>query len=102
MYAIIQHGGHQVRVEPGKSVRVERFDAEPGDRLELDKVLLVGGDSVQVGRPFVDGASVAATVLGEEPGRKLMVFKYRRKNRYRVKTGHRQRYTRLQIDEIQA
>lgn len=102
MYAIIQRGGHQYRVTPGETVRLERFDAEPGDSLALDQVLLVGGDAVQVGRPFLDGASVKATVLGQEKGKKLMVFKYRRKNRYRIKTGHRQKYTRVKIDSISA
>jgi large subunit ribosomal protein L21 len=100
MYAIIQRGSHQYRVTPGQTLRLDRFDAEPGDAVEIGEVLLVGGDSMQLGRPFVDGALVKATVLGEEKGPKVMVFKYRRKNRYRIKTGHRQRYTRVRIESI--
>jgi large subunit ribosomal protein L21 len=101
VYAIIQHGGHQYRVSPGETVRLERFDAEPGAALELGEVVFIGGDKAQVGRPFVEGALVKATVVGPEKGKKLTVFKYKRKNRYRVKTGHRQHYTRVSIDAIE-
>ncbi len=102
MFAIVQRGGHQYRVTPGQTIQVERMDAEPGSEVVLGDVVLVSGDQVRVGRPYVDGAAVHATVLGQIKGRKLMVFKYRRKNRYRVKTGHRQKYTALKIDSIQA
>jgi large subunit ribosomal protein L21 len=102
MYAIFKLGGHQYRVEPGQSLMVERLAAEPGSAVEFGDVMFIGGDTVQVGRPFVDGAVVRATVQDQMKGRKLMVFKYRRKNRYRIKTGHRQKYTRLTIDAIQA
>lgn len=99
-YAIVQAGGHQYRVSAGDTIDVEMLDAEAGATVTLDEVLLVGGDEVRIGKPFVDGASVTATVVGEAKGPKLTVFKYKRKNRYRVKTGHRQRYTRLHIDDI--
>lgn len=102
MYAIIQRGGHQYRVEQGQILHVERFEAEPGTQLSLGDVVFLGGDSPRVGRPYVDGASVSATVVGPVKGPKLMVFKYRRKNRYRIKTGHRQGYTRVRVDSIQA
>ena len=97
MYAIVQSGGHQFRVAPGEIIEVERLDAEPGDEVELTEVLLVGGDEVRIGAPFVEGAVVRATVVDETKGPKLTVLKYKPKNRYRVKTGHRQRHTRPPI-----
>ena len=101
MYAIVQSGGHQYRVAVGEVVDVELLDARPGDGITLEQVLLVGGgERTSVGRPFVDGAAVRATVLGEEKGPKLTIYKYKPKNRYQIKTGHRQRYTRLKIEEI--
>lgn len=102
MYVIIQRGGHQYRVEEGQVLRLDLMDTEPGTQVTLGDVMFVGGESARVGQPFVDGASVKATVVGPEKGPKLMVFKYRRKNRYRIKTGHRQRYTRVRVDSIQA
>jgi large subunit ribosomal protein L21 len=102
MYAIIRTGGRQYRVAAGDTIEVERLDAEAGSSIELSDVLLVGGDDeVRVGAPLVDGALVRATVLGDVKGPKLTIFKYRPKNRYRVKTGHRQRYTRVKIDAIE-
>jgi large subunit ribosomal protein L21 len=78
------------------------MDTEPGTQLTLGDVMFVGGERPRVGQPFIDGASVKATVVGPAKGPKLMIFKYRRKNRYRIKTGHRQRYTRVRVDSIQA
>ena len=101
MYAIIATRGNQYRVAEGDTIDVEKLDVAEGDTLELTEVLLLGGDDdVHVGTPFVDGAVVKAKVLGDEKGEKLTVFKYKNKNRYRVKTGHRQTYTRLKIDSI--
>jgi large subunit ribosomal protein L21 len=101
VYAIVRSGGHQFRVAPGEIIEVERFDAEPGSQVELGDVLLVSGDNgVQVGNPFVGGAKVLATVLGQTRGKKLLVFKFKAKKRYRRKTGHRQNLTRLSIKEI--
>lgn len=100
-YAIVQSGGHQYHVAVGDKIDVELIEAEAGDTYTIDDVLLVGGEEIRVGKPFVDGASVRATVIGEAKGKKLTVFKYKPKNRYRIKTGHRQRYTRLQIDAIE-
>jgi large subunit ribosomal protein L21 len=103
MYAVIQTGGNQYRIRAGDTIDVERLEAEEGDTLELGDVLLVGDDdNVHIGTPFVDGAVVKATVVGERKSKKILVFKYKRKIRYRVKTGHRQRYTRLQIESISA
>lgn len=101
MYAIVEKGSHQFKVTPGQYVDVDLIDAEPGTKLALDRVLLYAdGDEVQVGTPVVAGASVAATVVREIKGPKLIVFKYKPKTRYRRKTGHRQHYTRLRIDGI--
>ena len=100
MYAIVQSGGHQYRVAVGTTVDVELLDAAPGDGITMDRVLLIGGAQPRVGAPFVEGASVRATVVGETKGEKLVVYKYKPKNRYKIKSGHRQRFTRLKIDAI--
>ena len=102
MYAIVASGGRQYRVEPGQRLDVEKLPAEAGSEITLDQVLLIGdGDTITVGQPTVSGARVLADVVGEVKGRKIIVFKYKNKVRYRRKTGHRQRYLRLQIKEIQ-
>ncbi len=101
IYAIIETGGKQYRVTPGQTIDVERLDVAEGDTVELDKVLLIAnGDRVIVGTPTVDGAKVVATSQGEGKNKKIIVFKYKPKVRYRKKTGHRQLYTRLVIDRI--
>jgi large subunit ribosomal protein L21 len=102
MYAIVETGGKQYRVEPGDTVAVERLAGEPGDTLDLDRVLLVGGadDAARVGAPGVAGAVVRAEVLGQIRGEKIIVFRYKSKVRYRRKTGHRQSLTRLRITDI--
>ena len=101
IYAIIETGGKQYRVTPGQTIDVERLDVAEGNTVELDKVLLVAdGDTVTVGTPTVDGAKVVATSQGEGKAKKIIVFKYKPKVRYRKKTGHRQLYTRLVIDRI--
>jgi len=102
VYAIVATGGRQYRVEPGQRLEVEKVPAEAGTEVVLPEVLLVGdGETVTVGTPTVPGARVVADVLGEVKGKKIIVFKYKNKVRYRRKTGHRQRYSRLQIKEIQ-
>jgi large subunit ribosomal protein L21 len=101
MYAVVRTGGKQIRVVPGDVVRVERLAGDPGDKVELDDVLMVGGDKVVVGTPRVEGAKVVATIRGDAKGPKLRIFKMRRRKRYRVSQGHRQRYTELQIDSIE-
>ena len=101
IYAIIETGGKQYKVTPGQTVDVERLDVAEGGTVELDKVLFIAdGDRVTVGTPTVDGAKVVATSQGEGKGKKIIVFKYKPKVRYRKKTGHRQLYTRLVIDRI--
>jgi large subunit ribosomal protein L21 len=101
VYAVVESGGKQYKVTVGQTIDVERLPAAQGENVTLDKVLLVGdGDEVQVGRPTLSGASVSATIVQHGLKRKAVVFHYRPKNRYRVKKGHRQQYTRLRIDEI--
>jgi large subunit ribosomal protein L21 len=100
-YAIVEDGGKQYKTVEGETIEVDRFPAEIGDQLDLERVLLVrDGEDVHVGKPLVDDAKVQATVVGQVKGPKVVVFKYKPRIRYRVKTGHRQKYTRLQIDSI--
>ena len=100
MYAIVKTGGKQYKVHAGQVVDVELLAQDPGEQIELTDVLMVvDGDDVQVGNPTIEGASVTATVANEVKGTKVRIFKYTGK-RYRRRLGHRQRYTRLHIDEI--
>jgi large subunit ribosomal protein L21 len=103
MYAVIRTGGKQYRVAVGNSVEVEKLEGEVGSTVTLEDVLLVAnGDTVQVGQPTVDGATVVAKITGQYRGAKIMVFRYRPKKRIRVRKGHRQYLTRLQIESINA
>jgi len=103
MYAVVSTGGKQYRVEPGSTVLVERLPSEPGASVLFDRVLLVGdGDDVTVGTPVVSGATVSGTVMCEELGPKLVIFKFKQKVKYRRRTGHRQHLLRVRIDEINA
>jgi large subunit ribosomal protein L21 len=100
-YAIVESGGKQYKTVPGGSIEVDRLSYEEGKQITLDQVLLVAEDNeIHVGTPIVKGASVEATVTEHFKGRKIVVFKYKPRKRYRRKYGHRQRYTRLQIDSI--
>jgi large subunit ribosomal protein L21 len=101
MYAVIETGGKQYRVEVGTELAVELLDVEPGQEITLDRVLLVAdADEAAVGRPVVDGAAVQATVLRTDRGAKVINFKYKPKTRRRVKKGHRQNYTVLRITDV--
>jgi len=101
IYAIVESGGKQYRVTPGQVIDVERLGVTEGDSVELDRVLLLADeDKVTVGNPTVDGVRVMATSQGEGKGKKVIVFRYKSKVRYRRKTGHRQLYTRLAVDKI--
>ena len=100
-YAIIEKSGKQYKALEGNTIEVDFFSANIGDKLELDRVLLIAdGDRIDIGKPLVADARVEATVVGQIKGPKIIVFKYRPKQRYRSKTGHRQKYTRLQINSI--
>ncbi|MDI9549516.1 MAG: 50S ribosomal protein L21 [Chloroflexota bacterium] len=101
MYAVIRTGGKQYRVAAGDSVEVEKLDGEVGETITLNDVLLVAdGDTVQIGQPTVAGASVSARITGQHRGNKVRVFRYRPKKRIRVRSGHRQYLTRLQIESV--
>ena len=101
IYAIIETGGKQYKVAPRQTIEVERLNIPEGDTVELDKVLFIGDNQKSlIGNPIIKGAKVIATSLGEAKGDKVVVFKYKSKVRYRRKTGHRQIYTRLSINEI--
>jgi large subunit ribosomal protein L21 len=101
MYAVIETGGKQYRVEVGTELEVELIDAQPGQAVTLDRVLLVGdGDDTAIGRPVVANAAVEAEVLRRDRGDKVIVFKYHPKARRRVKKGHRQDYTILRVTDV--
>ena len=102
MFAIIESGGKQVKVEEGQTIWVEKLDVNEGDSFTFDQVLFVGGDSVKVGSPVVEGASVTAKVEKQGRGKKITVFKYKAKKNYKRKQGHRQPYTKLTIEKINA
>jgi large subunit ribosomal protein L21 len=100
-YALVELNGKQYKVAPGEIIEVDLLPYREGSQLELDKVLLMRqGDEVMVGKPWVEGAKVMAKVLGNKMSKKLIVFKYKPKVRYRRKTGHRQQYTQLAIEQI--
>lgn len=100
MYAIIETGGKQIKVQKGDKIFVEKLDAKEGETVVFDKVLFVGGSSVKVGNPYVEGCKVTAKVEKNGKAKKTIVFKYKSKNNYRRKQGHRQPYTRVIIDSI--
>jgi len=105
MYAVIQTGGKQYRVEPGKTVVVEKLDGDEGTDVVFDQVLLVSsgdGGSVSIGKPIVAGAKVTGSIVEQGRGEKLVVFKFRRRKNYVRKNGHRQDYTAVKIAEIQS
>lgn len=103
MHAVIRTGGKQYRVTPGDIFEVEKLDGNVGDTISLTDVLLVSnGDTVQIGQPIVDGATVTAKITGQHRGEKILVFRYRPKKRIRVRRGHRQYLTRLEIQSIEA
>jgi large subunit ribosomal protein L21 len=100
MYAIVETGGKQVKVSVGSDIYVEKLDVEAGETYTFDKVLLVGGESVKIGNPYVEGATVEATVEKQGKHRKIIVFKMKPKKKYRRKQGHRQPYTKLTVTKI--
>jgi large subunit ribosomal protein L21 len=102
MFAIIETGGKQYKVEPGTAIDVERLESEPGSTIEFDRVLMVSGDDgqVEVGKPYLAGTKVVAHVLKQGRGEKIIVFRYKAKSNYRRRTGHRQAQTRVRVAEI--
>ena len=102
MYAVIRTGGKQYRVNEGGHLRVEKLPGAVGDKLEFPEVLMLGGDKLAVGKPFVSGAKVTAEIVAQGRDKKIIVFKIRRRKRYRRHGGHRQPYTELKITGIRA
>lgn len=102
MYAVIATGGKQYKVSEGDVIKVEKLGVEAGQTYTFDKVLLVSGDEVKVGAPTVEGATVEADVIGDTKGKKVIVYKYKRKTGYHKKNGHRQAFTKVKIDKINA
>lgn len=102
MYAIIETGGKEIKVEVGQKIYTEKLDVEAGSVYTFDKVLLVSGDKTTVGTPYVKGATVSAKVEKQGKEKKVLVFKYKSKANYRRLQGHRQPYTCLTIEAINA
>src|SRR2546423_9339521 len=103
VYAVIRSGGKQYRVEEGRSVKLDRLVGEPGETVELkDVLLLADGDDVSVGAPIVEGARVLGTIAEQGRSDKIIVFRYKAKTRSRKKTGHRQHFTRVVVEDILA
>ena len=100
MFAVIKTGGKQYRVAAEDKLRVEKVEGQPGDIIQFGEVLVVGGDSVTLGNPTVAGASVAAEVVSQARGDKVIAFKKRRRKNSRRKRGHRQEFTLVRISEI--
>ena len=101
-FVVVEQGGKQYRVAEGKTIEVDRLPNEVGETVTMEDVLLsVNDDEVTIGTPLIEGAKVKAKVVDHFKGRKILVFKYRPSQRYRVKTGHRQQYTRLLVESIE-
>ena len=102
MYAIIATGGKQYKVAEGDVIKVEKLGAAEGDTVDFDQVLAVNNGSLVLGNPTVSGAQVSATVVEEGKNRKVVVYRYKRKSGYHKKNGHRQLYTKVKIEKINA
>jgi len=101
VYAIIKTGGKQYCVEEGKIITVEKLDVAAGDEVTFEEVLLISGDAVKIGQPTVAGAKVIAKVLAQGKEKKIRIFKYKAKSNYRRRQGHRQPFTKVQIEKIE-
>ncbi|MCI8607182.1 MAG: 50S ribosomal protein L21 [Hungatella sp.] len=102
MYAIIATGGKQYKVAEGDIIKIEKLGVEAGETVTFDKVLAVNNGELSIGCPTVEGATVTATVVKEGKGKKVIVYKYKRKTGYHKKNGHRQLFTQVKIDKINA
>lgn len=103
MYAVVATGGKQYKVEEGDTLRVEKLKGEVGTEVAFDKVLLfTDGDTVKVGQPALEGAAVQGHIVEQDKAKKILVFKYKRRKRFRRKQGHRQMFTAVKIDKIEA
>ncbi|MES0446621.1 MAG: 50S ribosomal protein L21 [Desulfobacterales bacterium] len=103
MYAIVNTGGKQYKIQQGDVLRVEKIPGEVGSPVSFDKVLMFSdGENVNIGRPVLDNVAVKGHIVDQGKGKKIIVFKYKRRKRYRRKLGHRQQYTEIKIDSIEA
>ncbi len=103
MYAVITSGGKQFRVEEGQTLKLEKLTADVGSKISFDDVLLVAnGDNIQMGLPFVKGAKVAASVVSQGRHKKIHIMKFRRRKHHQKQTGHRQYFTEVKIEKIEA
>ncbi len=102
MYAIIKTGGKQLKVEEGQTIYVEKLNANAGDKVTFDQVVFVGGEKTVIGTPVVEGASVEATVEKQGRAKKVVTYKYKPKKHSHTKQGHRQPYTKLVVNKINA
>lgn len=102
MYAVIKTGGKQYRVSEGSRLRVEKLPGNVGDEVELSEVLMLGGEKVAIGKPLVAGAKVTAQVVAQARDKKVIIFKIRRRKRYRRHAGHRQPFTELLVKSVTA
>jgi large subunit ribosomal protein L21 len=103
MYAVLATGGKQFKVQEGQSFRIEKIEGEVGSSVSFDKVLLYSdGQTVSIGKPYLDHIKVEGHIIQQGKARKVVVFKYKRRNRYRRKQGHRQEFTSIQVDHIRA
>ncbi|MCL2765072.1 MAG: 50S ribosomal protein L21 [Treponema sp.] len=102
MYALVEFKGKQYKAEKGALLKVDLIDAQPGTAIDIDTVLLISGDSIKIGSPYVTGAKVSITVESHEKDDKIIVFKYKSKKDYRRKQGHRQQYSIIKVGEISA
>lgn len=102
MYAVVKTGGKQYQVSPGDTIQVEKLEGNQGDAVQLQEVLLLAdGEAITLGRPLIEGAVVSAEILDQDRHRKVIIYKYKRRKRYRRKAGHRQPFTALKITGIQ-
>jgi large subunit ribosomal protein L21 len=103
MYAVVSSGGKQYRVEPGETLRIEKISGEVGSPISFDNVLMFAdGEKVKVGQPVLENAMVSGHIVEQGKAKKILVFKYKRRKRYRRKQGHRQLFTMVKIDSIDA
>jgi large subunit ribosomal protein L21 len=101
MYAVVNTGGKQYKVQKGETLRIEKIPGEVGSQVTFDKVLMVAdGENVRLGQPLLEKAAVMASIVEQDKAKKILVFKYKRRKRYRRKQGHRQPYTAIRIDGI--
>ena len=100
MYVLMEFKGKQYKAEKGAILQVDKIDADPGTAVDIDSVLLVSGDKITVGAPYVEGVKVKAVVEAHKKAKKIIVFKFKAKKDYRRKQGHRQQYSVIKIEDI--